>query len=167
MSAPRINLNVLDVPNPCSVSWESMTGDDRVRFCGQCQKSVYHLSSMTRDEAKEIVALSEGNLCVQFWRRADGTVVTQDCAVVRVAKKAGNALGLVVMSVLAVVLFFLTWRRLDWFTPASNQTFSMVGGGFEAGDFRGAFARPRAHRTDVLPPPRLVPEPDSENEREP
>lgn len=128
MALPRINLNVLEVPNPCPVPWESMEGDDRVRLCRKCVKQVYHLSNMTRAEAEKIITESEGSLCVQFWRRADGTVVTQDCALVRVAKQAGNAVGLAVMSVLTVVLFVITWRWLGWSTPVSNQTFSFVGG---------------------------------------
>lgn len=170
MSAPRINLNVLDVPNPCSVPWDSMRGDDRVRFCRQCDKHVYHLSNMTRPEAERLVAEHEGELCVQFYRRRDGTVVTADCTVVWVAKEAGSAVFLAITCVLMVVLFFFTWRRLDWFAPA-NQTFSQVGGGMNFGTVArpSSLAQPPAgpdippapravHTTaEAAPPPRLVP----------
>lgn len=158
MSAPRINLNVLDVPNPCSVPWDSMEGDDQVRFCRECSKHVFHLSNMTRAEAERLVLQAEGSLCVQFWRRADGTVVTRDCSVVRVAKEAGNAVFLAITCVLMVVLFFFTWRRLDWFAPA-NQTFSTVSGGAirPAGWSRSESpAVPVDPKADELPPPRAV-----------
>ena len=56
-----------------------MYGDDRRRFCSQCKLNVYNLSGMTRDEAEQLVMNSEGRLCVRFFRRKDGTVLTQDC----------------------------------------------------------------------------------------
>ena len=128
MSADRVNLNLIDVPNPCTVPWEEMSGDDRVRFCGKCRKNVYHLSHLTRDEAERLVTEREGELCVQFYRRQDGTAVTRDCAVVRAAKKAGSVFWLALCSLAAVAAFFVG-RKLDWFSGYSNQTFSKVGGG--------------------------------------
>src|SRR5579862_5731482 len=34
-------LERVSVAAPCPADWESMTGDERSRFCGQCQKHVY------------------------------------------------------------------------------------------------------------------------------
>jgi len=58
-----------------------MTGTDQARFCGQCRKNVYNLSEMTRDDAQRVVEEHEGRLCVRFYTRADGTMLTQDCSV--------------------------------------------------------------------------------------
>jgi hypothetical protein len=58
-----------------------MMGDERVRFCSECNLSVYNLSSMTRSEAETLIARSEGRLCVKFYRRRDGAIITQDCPV--------------------------------------------------------------------------------------
>lgn len=66
---------------PCKASWDAMVGDDRVRFCGQCEKNVYNLSVMPRDEAEALLAAREGKMCVRLFRRADGTVMTSDCPV--------------------------------------------------------------------------------------
>jgi hypothetical protein len=66
---------------PCSASWDEMVGDDRVRFCGQCEKNVYNLSAMPREEGEALLAAREGNMCVRLYRRADGTVLTTDCPV--------------------------------------------------------------------------------------
>jgi hypothetical protein len=52
-----------------------------VRFCGQCDKSVYNLSAMTRAEAEALVASKDGRVCVRLYQRQDGTVLTQDCPV--------------------------------------------------------------------------------------
>jgi hypothetical protein len=69
------------VASPCGASWESMVGDDRVRFCPSCRKNVYDLSAMRREEAERLVAEHEGAPCVRFYRRDDGTVLTADCDV--------------------------------------------------------------------------------------
>ncbi|APR87839.1 hypothetical protein A7982_13188 [Minicystis rosea] len=69
------------IASPCTASWDAMTGDDRVRFCGQCQKNVYNLSAMPRDEAERLLAERDGAMCVRLYRRTDGTVLTADCPV--------------------------------------------------------------------------------------
>ena len=81
MSPNEFSLDIIDVASPCSVPWDAMEGDDRVRFCGECKLNVYNLSQMSRDEAEQLVLSREGRLCVGFFRRADGTVLTRDCPV--------------------------------------------------------------------------------------
>jgi hypothetical protein len=56
-----------------------MYGNDRVRFCGQCNLNVYNLSAITREEAEDLIRRTEGRLCVRFYRRADGTILTKNC----------------------------------------------------------------------------------------
>jgi hypothetical protein len=80
----RASLPVLDnirVASPCKASWDAMTGDDRVRHCKQCNKNVYNLSAMTRDQAQSLIARTEDELCGRYFRRADGTILTADCPV--------------------------------------------------------------------------------------
>lgn len=74
-------LQGLTIPVPCTVPWETMTGDARVRFCGQCRLHVHDLSAMTGDEAVAFLrAKAPGaRVCVRFRRRPDGRVVTADC----------------------------------------------------------------------------------------
>jgi hypothetical protein len=74
-------LDNVAIAAPCQASWDEMVGDDRVRFCGQCEKNVYNLSALPRDEAEALLAAREGNVCVRLYRRADGTVLTTDCPV--------------------------------------------------------------------------------------
>ena len=85
MSNQRRQLPVLDnvaIASPCNASWDKMIGNGRVRFCGDCQKNVYNLSAMPREEAESLLAAnSAGEMCVRLYRRADGTVLTQDCPV--------------------------------------------------------------------------------------
>ncbi|MEP6946289.1 MAG: hypothetical protein ABJA02_10255 [Acidobacteriota bacterium] len=71
----------LKVASPCEADWESMYGDNRKRFCGECKLNVYNLSGISRDEAENLIRNAEGRLCVRYFQRADGTVITEDCPV--------------------------------------------------------------------------------------
>jgi hypothetical protein len=76
----HINLNDLRVASPCPADWEKMVGDERMRHCSECNLNVYNLSAMTKPQVQELIASSRGKrLCTRFYRRADGTVLTQDC----------------------------------------------------------------------------------------
>jgi hypothetical protein len=74
-------LQNLKIASPCSADWDAMLGDERKRFCGECKLNVYNLSSMSQREAEDLVANAEGRLCVRFYRRIDGTVITENCPV--------------------------------------------------------------------------------------
>jgi hypothetical protein len=76
------------VASPCTASWESMRGDDQVRFCGHCSKNVYNLSAMSRSDAEALLRRTEGRVCTHFYRRLDGTILTADCPVGLRAKAA-------------------------------------------------------------------------------
>jgi hypothetical protein len=75
------SLDLLDVATPCQVSWDDMQGDERARFCAECRLHVYDVSAMNRDEAEKLVFETEGRVCIRFFRREDGTVLTKDCPV--------------------------------------------------------------------------------------
>lgn len=74
-------LSNIRVASPCPANWNEMYGNERKRFCAECKLNVYNLSGMTRDEAENLLIASEGQVCVRFFRRADGTVLTKDCPV--------------------------------------------------------------------------------------
>jgi hypothetical protein len=76
------------IASPCPANWNEMTGDERARFCSQCQKHVYNLSAMTAEAAAALIREKEGNLCGRLYRRADGTVLhAEDCPVGLVARQ--------------------------------------------------------------------------------
>ena len=74
-------LDNIRVASPCPADWNEMYGDERKRFCSDCKLNVYNLSGMTRRDAETLIQDHEGRLCVRFFRRADGTVLTADCPV--------------------------------------------------------------------------------------
>ena len=74
-------LNNVKIASPCSQDWNAMIGNDRTRYCGECKLNVFNLSGMSRAEAENLVMNAEGRLCVRFYKRADGSVITEDCPV--------------------------------------------------------------------------------------
>jgi hypothetical protein len=101
MAAHTDPLDQIKVATPCTASWGKMTGDDRVRFCNQCDKNVYHLSAMTRKEALDLVNRTEGKICVRYYERRDGTILTDDCPVgLRlIRRQVARAAGIVFFAV--------------------------------------------------------------------
>jgi hypothetical protein len=76
---PAIELPNLRIGFACKQRWDDMVGDDRVRACGGCDRPVFNLSAMTRDDAERLLATRGLTPCVRFYRRPDGTVMTTDC----------------------------------------------------------------------------------------
>src|ERR1700733_11735163 len=77
----NFDVNKLKVAQPCPTNWESMDGNDRVRFCQLCELNVYNISEMTAAEIELLFANSSRRICARLFKRADGTVLTQDCPV--------------------------------------------------------------------------------------
>src|SRR6267378_6305632 len=99
-------LDNVRVAAPCSADWEQMIGNERARFCGQCNLNVYNLSSMTKSEAESFITRNEGSVCVRFYRRRDGSIITDDCpvglrAIRRRVSYIARAIGSVVLGLFA------------------------------------------------------------------
>jgi hypothetical protein len=74
-------LRRIRIASPCTADWNEMYGDERVRFCSKCELNVYNLSAMARADAERLLVDREGHLCVRFFRRSDGTILTKDCPI--------------------------------------------------------------------------------------
>ena len=68
--------------------------------------NVYNLSGMTRRQAEELLINSEGRLCVRFYRRRDGTILTKDCPVGLKAIK--RKISQTTVALASIVVTFLT-----------------------------------------------------------
>ena len=102
-------LNNIKIASPCSADWNKMYGSNRQRFCQQCNQNVYNLSDMTKDEAESFLVNSEGRVCVKFYRRKDGTVLTQNCpvgwqAVKKRISRATTAIFSMIVGILSAVV---------------------------------------------------------------
>ena len=129
------SLDVIGVAKPCPADWDGMTPPDdsgsdgeRVRHCELCKLNVYNLSGMTRQEVTDLVREREGRLCVRFYRRADGTVLTSDCPVgLRRAarwarRRAVGAMVIVFVMLAAPMAFAARWGGPD--ASAGNTNFT-------------------------------------------
>jgi len=74
-------LSHVRVSAPCRADWTRMRGNERVRFCDGCSMNVYNLSNMTKKDAESLIMSTEGRLCVRYYHRGDGTILTDNCPV--------------------------------------------------------------------------------------
>src|SRR5580765_6421620 len=103
--ANKIPLDMIHVASPCPVSWDAMHGDDNARFCEECSQFVYNLSELTKVEAEALIMAHEGKMCVRYYRRIDGTVMTKDCPVGwRAAKRHIALVGTVIAGLFLAVV---------------------------------------------------------------
>ena len=99
MQQKKFDINSLRIASPCSVGWETMSGDERTRHCDLCHLSVFNISGMTKPEVENLVGTRDGRLCIRMFRRPDSNVLTADCPVglravrKRVARYAGASLA--------------------------------------------------------------------------
>ncbi len=74
-------LEDIRIASPCNERWDEMLGDGRSRHCLKCDKNVYDVSAMTREEAEALIRSNEGGVCLRLYKRRDGRVITSDCPV--------------------------------------------------------------------------------------
>ncbi|MEO8551758.1 MAG: hypothetical protein ABI678_17395 [Kofleriaceae bacterium] len=101
----------------CKQRWDDMVGDDRVRACAGCDRPVFNLSEMTREEASRVLATRGLTPCVRFYRRPDGTVMTTDCPTG--TRREGRRLAVVASSLAAGTALASPSARAE---PAPTET---------------------------------------------
>ena len=113
-------LSHVRVAAPCRADWERMRGNERVRFCDQCSMNVYNLSNMTKKDAEALVLSTEGRLCVRYYNRADGTILTKNCPVgLSAIKRRVSGISRAVIS--SVLSFFAGMAVLAGLETAQNS----------------------------------------------
>jgi hypothetical protein len=128
--SPRNFLKTIAIASPCEVDWNSMRGNDQVRFCEHCQLNVHNISHMTRAQAERLVAKSNGRLCVQYVRDPNGRVVTLESGLKlhvlgrRVSRFAAGAFTAALSVSSAVAQTSSTTTADNASPPAATQTFS-------------------------------------------
>lgn len=147
MSKHMLPLDKIKVAAPCSAEWRFMYGDDRVRFCGQCSKNVYNLSALSREEAEDLIRRMEGHLCVRYYRRKDGTVITDNCPVgLRAIKEKYHSTK---ATIIKVVLTFLAYLGVLWWYKGEAPT-PLVTMGLIAEPYPSFVGEPVALQGDLL-----------------
>lgn len=70
-------LDQISVPVPCPMSWSAMEGDDKVRFCGECNRHVWNFFEMTDEEILRVLRENPARVCAQIVKNAEGVLVTK------------------------------------------------------------------------------------------
>jgi hypothetical protein len=104
MSAKKRKLDKLQVVSPCSTDWDRMSGDEKKRFCSECNKFVYDFSQMTRRQVEAIVSIHRGQMCARITRRPDGSLVTLEAPPVHpiVARRASPVANATLAAILGL-----------------------------------------------------------------
>jgi hypothetical protein len=146
-------LESIQIASPCTAKWDEMIGDERARFCTHCQKDVFNLSAMPRDEAESFMRERTADVCVRLYKRFDGTVLTTDCSVGMKRKRRRKAVVAAVGgSLLAAGAFLTAYSRAQRPCPVSDSTLDdHVMGKMEVAPLMGA--------TGVVPTPPPPPTP--------
>lgn len=105
---PRAILNMQRPAAPCRSRWENMKGDDRVRFCSHCRLNVFDLDGLDVGSAGNLVQANDGAPGERLYRRPDGRLLTQNCPVGLVARRARLRWRLCGTAALGV-MFALLW----------------------------------------------------------
>src|ERR1700686_2052770 len=138
--APLVNIHNIRVASPCPADWNKMIGDERVRHCAECNLNVYNLSAMTEREVKRLVAGSQGRMCARFYRRADGTILTQDCphGLRAVARRVSRTVAAVLSAVMSVGFAVAGTKPQQCPPPASQNEHNEPGVAILVTDPQGA-----------------------------
>jgi hypothetical protein len=109
----------IQIASPCTMSWESMSGDERERLCQACKLNVYNISEMTIAEAEALIVGKEGRVCVRLFRRHDGTVLTKDCpkGLAAVRARMQKSVAALTAIVAVVAAWALNYRANAWDAP--------------------------------------------------
>jgi hypothetical protein len=140
----------ITLASPCQVSWDSMSGDERIRFCSLCKKNVYELSGMSRAEVLRLLE-RKPDACARFFVRTDGTVLTDDCPVgLRLMRK--SYLWAKAKTVAAATALLGVLSGVGWLSSGPDWTQRVVDESLEptpSQKIRGAFTRNSAVKVTI------------------
>jgi hypothetical protein len=115
-----MGLNNIEIAAPCSQSWDKMKGNDTVRFCQECKLNVYNISEMTTIEAEKLISTKEGRLCIRYYKRKDGTIITNNCPIgLRVIKKRAQV---ILASALSIITGLFSLSAITKETETTKPT---------------------------------------------
>ncbi|QQS10288.1 MAG: hypothetical protein IPK69_06615 [Phycisphaerales bacterium] len=81
----RFSLDQLQITAPCPAQWDDMQGTETRRLCADCNLHVHNPTRMSEVELDAFLTEVSAKLhagervCARLYRRADGTVLEQNC----------------------------------------------------------------------------------------
>lgn len=59
----------IDIPSPCSQSWDDMPPAEQGRFCGQCTKTIIAFTTWEDKDIAQYIRESKERICGRFGKR--------------------------------------------------------------------------------------------------
>ena len=117
--------NELVIIEPCDVAWEDMKGDERQRYCDDCQLNVHNFIEFTDEEINRTLD-QPGRVCAQIFQDSDGEVLTK--SVLQKKRQQRRWYQISLLSIFACVsttpVAFGIVRQMDWqswFEPSEES----------------------------------------------
>lgn len=73
----KYTLENFEVPQPCAMNWDEMTGNEEVRHCGKCQHQIYNISEMPKRRALKVLNQPNERVCISYLQDEQNQVITQ------------------------------------------------------------------------------------------
>lgn len=73
----KYTLENFEVPKPCSMNWDEMTGNEEIRHCGKCQHQIYNISEMPKRRALKVLNQPNERVCISYLQDEQNQVITQ------------------------------------------------------------------------------------------
>lgn len=73
----KYTLENFEVPQPCSMNWDEMPGNEEIRHCDKCQHQIYNLSEMPKRRALKVLNQPNETVCVTYLQDEHNQVITQ------------------------------------------------------------------------------------------
>jgi hypothetical protein len=64
----------IEITDPCTVAWDSLTGNENMRYCNKCNANVYNFERMTNKQIEKLVLKNNGKLCASIRLQSDGDI---------------------------------------------------------------------------------------------
>jgi hypothetical protein len=62
----------IEIETPCPKSWGRLVGDEKRRFCSECELHVHNSAVLTREEVLDLVQSSDERVCMRIVRDGNG-----------------------------------------------------------------------------------------------
>lgn len=86
------------IHRPCPVDWNQMSGDQKSRHCGICNKSVHNIANLSKKEAETLLCTPGKSVCIRIQQTPEGNFLTKSGWMRRAAIAGAATLSLIPIS---------------------------------------------------------------------
>jgi hypothetical protein len=121
-------LKVLQTINPCSMDWNEMIGNNKVRHCAKCDKVVYNISEMNAKEINRLFNNNATDLCGTYYRNSRGGISINNFErkLFKVKVRGLKAIGSLLTAIISIISPTYARNSQEWISIISgNHSFAV------------------------------------------